>query len=226
MKPARTDKTPDTAKKLKVGKREVLAYLLKNPSFLVAHAGALAGLSVPAKGGNIMSLHAAAAAKSAAVAQQNAAKTRQLVSIAAANAGVAEVIFGAALNVVGCETLGAFRTYVQVGLLRDLGLDAARFYAVGAVDGASTLTAERIEELCAAPVMLRSLTRVEEREIYGPKGKLMMSDCLLRLVDVKGRLVGLLAMGSKDAARFHAGQSVELVAFFGALVGVRVGQLV
>lgn len=231
------DKAPDRGAKTKVNpakkgagasrvtRAQVLAFLMKNPNFLVEQAGALGQLSLPKKGGNILSLHAAKADKATDAAAKMAQKNRQLVAIAASNAAVAESIFGVVLDVVGCGSLGALRSYFQAGLLARLEVDAARLFTVGAKTAGNTLAVADAEEMCPGPVVLRSLTKADERGMYGPKGKMMGSDCLLQLRDGAGVLRGVLALGSRDPARYHAGQSTELAAFLGQLIGLRLGQL-
>lgn len=212
-------------KTARVSKAQVLAYLVRHPDFLVTHAGALGQLALPAKGGNILSLHAAKAEKAVARADKHAVKNQQLMAIAASNAAVAESVFGVVLAVVGCTTLGELRSYFQRGLLADLAVDGARLYLVSEMPSVNSLIEEEVLAVCPAPVTLRTLTTADERQMYGPKGKMMASDCLLRLHAADGALCGLLALGSREATRYHAGQSVELATFLGQLIGVRLGQL-
>lgn len=215
-----TDTMPANAKKPKQIKKltpklkpaDVLTYLQANPGFFEKHKEALASLSVPKKGGNILSLHALKADK--LVKQAESLKTRQmqLISTAHANAVVAETVFAAAIALVRCRTLPALRKYLQTGLTEHLELSAIRLFTVGE-ESATALPAETIHALCPQPLTLMPLDAGQHRQLFGPKTNNLKSVCLMALTQPDGTYLGLLAMGSSQAERFHAGQATEFAEF-------------
>lgn len=213
-------KAANPAKKSAVPKlksADVLAWLTAHPAFFTENADKLAQLSVPKKGGNILSLHAAKAERADKTAEKLQVRHKQMVATAQANASAAGSLFAATLNVIGCATLADLRTYLQTDIRDDLNLEAARLWLVGTADTATTLTAETIEDYFPhdPTICLRTLADASERELYGPKGKMLKSDCLLHLTGSHGHTLGLLALASPDETRFHAGQATDLARFFG-----------
>ncbi|MBK1635592.1 hypothetical protein EV656_10925 [Rhodovulum adriaticum] len=65
----------------------------------------------------------------------------------------------------------------------------------------------------ARPVTLRQGVPGSEA-IYGPRAADLRSEALLRLDLGKGRLPGMLALGSEDPHQFAPGQGTDLLAFF------------
>lgn len=204
---------------------DVLAWLQANPGFFTEHAAALGTLAQPAKGGNILSLHALKERRTAHRAEQLAVRHKQVVAAARSNALTAQTLMGQMAVAVAQPTLAAFRTYVQTTLKTALELDAVRLMLAGDTTSATTLAVAEIEELCPQSVNLRTLHTADERALYGVKGKLVRSDCLLKLAAADGRVVGVLGLGSEDAARFHIGQESQMAEAFGAVLGASLGRL-
>lgn len=197
---------------------EVIAWLAKRPQFFSKHSDKLAHLSLPKKGGNILSLHAAKAEKVEKSAQKIALTHQRLLLRAEENSTIASQLFATVLALIDCTTLASLRKTLQTVALDNLELDAIRLIPAGAASGASTLTTDDITAMCSGgTVTLRTLSDASQREMYGPKGKLIKSDCLLKLSH-RGTVVGLLAMGSTNPARFHAGQSTEMATFLANVV--------
>lgn len=209
--PAKKPATP------KLKPADVLAWLTAHPAFFAENADKLSQLSVPKKGGNILSLHAAKAERADKTSEKLQVRHKQMVATAHANASAAGSLFTATLNVIGCATLAELRTYLQTDVRDDLNLEAARLWLVGTADTATTLTAQTIENYFPhdPTIHLRTLTDAEDRGLYGPKGKMLKSDCLLHLTGSGGKTIGLLALASADETRFHAGQATDLARFFG-----------
>lgn len=197
---------------------EVLAWLAQRPQFFAKHSDKLAQLSVPKKGGNILSLHAAKAEKVEKSAQKMALTHQRLLLRAEENSAIASQLFATVLAVITCTTLPALRKTLQTEAMEHLRLDAIRLIPAAAASSASTLSVDEIDSICSGgTVTLRHLAGAAQREMYGPKGKLIQSDCLLKL-SYQGRTLGVLAMASTDAARFHAGQSTEMATFLADVV--------
>jgi uncharacterized protein YigA (DUF484 family) len=187
-----------------------------------ATAKAKPPVSTPGKRmGNILSLHAAKAEKVQKAASKLELTHQRLLLRAEQTSGVADQIFAAVLAVVDCPTLPRLRACLQTTVKDILAVSAARLILAGPEGmgaSAATLPAAAIDALCPGQVCLRALVHAQDRELYGPKGKLMKSDCLLKLCH-NGRTLGLLALGSADPAQFHAGQSTHMAAFLAQVIG-------
>lgn len=192
---------------------EVLAYLQAHPAFFEQHKESLASLSVPKKSGNILSLHALKSDKLTRQNQSLQTRQMQLISTAQANAIVASTVFTAALSLIRCRTLAALRKYLQTGLPDDLALSAVRLFTVAETESATTLTTQQISQFCPSPLTLAPMEAGLHRALFGPKTNGLKSVCLMALTDSSGTATGLLALGSADATRFHAGQATELAEF-------------
>lgn len=212
--PANTAKIkPKAPAKPRLSPTAVLSYLQANPAFFEKHKDQLASLSVPTKGGNILSLHGLKADKIAREAETLKIRQKQLISTAQGNAIVAETIFAAVLSLIPCRTMAELRQYLQTGLPTHLGLTAVRLFKAGEAETATTLTAGQIHTLCPQPVTLAPLNAEIHRLLFGPKTNHLKSICLMALTLPDGTYIGLLALGSDDATRFHAGQATNLADF-------------
>lgn len=191
---------------------DVLAYLQANPAFFEKHKESLGSLSVPKKGGNILSLHALKADKLAKQTETLKTRQLQLISTAHANASVAGTVFTATLALIRCRTLANLRKYLQTGLPEHLEVDAVRLYTAG-TESPTSLTPEQIHTYCPTPLTLAPMDAAIHRPLFGPKTNNLKSTCLMALTTQDGTYLGLLALGSKEAHRFHAGQATEFAEF-------------
>lgn len=207
----------------------VLAYLQNNPQFFERHKSQLENLvAAPKKGrmaGNILSLHALKAEKSAKQAEQLRIRQQQLISTARENALVAENIFASVLQLIACNTLADFRKALQNGVTTQLSLTAARLFGVSPAETATTLTPSQIAELCPQPITMGPLNAGLHRPLFGPKTNHLRSICLMALTQSDGTPIGLLALGSADETRFHAGQGTILAGFFRAAASAVLAKL-
>lgn len=202
---------------------EVLAYLQANPTFFEKHKEKLGALAVPKKGGNILSLHALKADKLAKQAQTLEIRQKQLISMAKANALVAETVFATVLSLIGCRTLANLRKYLQTEFQGQLALQSTRLFLADDSTGeesANTLTTHQIAALCPQTIVLAPLDAGAHRPLFGPKTNSLKSVCLMALTETDGTYIGLLAMGSTDETRFHAGQATTLAEFLRQAAGL------
>jgi hypothetical protein len=232
---------PDTARKSKTQAKitpkasarttpaAVLTYLQNNPQFFEKHKSQLENLvTAPKKGrmpGNILSLHALKAEKADKQAEQLRIRQRQLISTARENALVAESIFTAVLHLIACNSLADLRKYLQNGLTSHLNLTAVRLFGVSEQETATTLTARQIADLCPTAIAMGPLNASIHRPLFGPKTNQLRSICLMALTEADGTYLGLLAMGSDDETRFHAGQGTVLAEFFRQAAGTILSKL-
>lgn len=208
-------KTPSktTQKTPKLAETDVIAWLSANPDVFVRHQESLSKLAVPSKGGNILSLHAARAQRAEQHNDKLELNHHRLLKRAEANTTIASQIFNAVLTMVACENLAQLRAAVQTTLRDDLGVQATRLILCSPQPTPTTLAEDEIATYFPdGPVTLRRLATAPERTLYGPKGKMVASDCLLKLSH-NGQTLGMLALGSTDASHFHSGQSTEMANF-------------
>ncbi|PZP39565.1 MAG: hypothetical protein DI585_03780 [Pseudomonas fluorescens] len=208
---------PKSTPKTTVKPAAVLAYLKANPQFFEKHKEELAETAATPKkgrmGGSVLSLHAAKAERVTREADNLKVRHQQLISTARGNAEVAESIFSAVLGLIGCRNLTDLRKYLQGGLAEQLDLDAIRLFKLGETETATTLTVEQIVDLCPQPLVLGPMNAAKHRILFGPKTNGLKSVCLMALANDNGDVYGLLALGSADATRFHAGQATTLADF-------------
>ena len=221
--PARTATTakPAAAPKLPLKPAQVLAYLQNHPQFFETYKEQLAQTAAPRKnsrnqgrmGGGIISLHAAHAERVSRDAENLKVRHTQLISTARGNADIAESIFTAVLGLIPCRTLPSLRKYLQGTLAEHLEVDAIRLFKAGEDETATTLTPDQITDLCPQPISTGPLEAARHRILFGPKTSNIKSVCVMALTTDDGTLHGLLAMGSAQATRFHAGQASTLADF-------------
>ncbi|TKW60746.1 MAG: DUF484 family protein [Blastochloris viridis] len=220
-KTAKTIKKTATKSKPALKPAQVLSYLQNNPKFFETHREQLteqfaSGNTVPKKGrmgAGIISLHAAKAERVSRDAENLKVRHQQLISTARGNAEIAESIFTAVLGLIPCRTLADLRKYLQNSLSEQLDVEAIRLFKVGPEETATTLTADQINGLCPQDITTGPMDAAKHRILFGPKTSNIKSVCLMALSTDDDTLHGLLALGSTDATRFHAGQAVTLANF-------------
>lgn len=214
--PARKSPAKTQAPSLK--ERDVLAWLEGHPAFFAKHAERLTSATLPKKTGNILSLHAAKANQAEKAANKLEVTHQRLLTRAEENTLIVSQIFAATLDIIACTTLADLRQTLQTSLPQHLGVEAMRFIRCSETPSATTLTSDEIDDLCRdGTVTLRHLAKAEDRAMYGPKGKLIQSDCLLHLTH-NGQTLGLIALGSTNPTHFHAGQSTHLARYLAHVV--------
>jgi len=69
-------------------------------------------------------------------------------------------------------------------------------------------------------------TEPAAEEIFGPVAKLVRSQALVRLDLGGNQLVGVLALGDRNAETFKPGQATHLLRFLGDMLAIRLKQLI
>lgn len=198
--------TPKATSRKRVSAPQVLTYLKAHPQFFETYKESLLPLPVPAKGGNLLSLHAAKSKKTDQKAQALKTRYLQFIDAAKQNAATTESIHTAILGALACATPASFRKYLQNqkegGFQHILQLDACHL--------ATTVEPHEMAEVCPTPLTLGPLNPTLHRPLFGANTPLIKSVCLIAFSPT-----ALLALGSTDAARFHAGQATTLATFLG-----------
>lgn len=203
---------------------DVLAWIAENPRFLLSHAETLSALADAHEVETITNLHAFRARK---MQKQQASLTRQhahLLATAHYNSLSAGMLFTAIIHVLECADLAQLRTYIQTKLRKELQLDAARLFLLGETDSITHISTNSLATQLTddEDIALRTLTDMEEKSMYGVKGKTLKSDALLKLTTTKGATLGLLALASNDEQRFHAAQGADLINLFRRIVSYKI----
>ena len=201
--------------------REVLDYIRAHPDFLTQHPELLALLEVPHSCGNAVSLveHQVAVLKDNNRRLQR--KLRELVDNATRNQDRVQQLLTLSLDLLECETAGDVVTRLYRALGDDFQVDVARMRVFGkpscSADHPGLVYVELDHELRqlfadvlehAQPVCGR-LRPGQLEFLFGQQRETLGSSALLPLGE-RGEL-GLLAIGSSDAQRFHPAQGTEFL---------------
>ena len=92
------------------------------------------------------------------------------------------------------------------------------------MDGVYVLPPGRVDAMLGpgAPALLEAVSGGDPL-VFGPGANLVCSQALIRLAPSKGSPPGLLALGSRDADKFHAGQGTELLQYLCRLLERLIG---
>jgi len=217
--------TPKKAGIPDLSSEEVLGWLRGNPDFIVRHPELLDGAAAPerALGGGVADLQHALIGKLRADLERARENQRELVATGRANLGAQARVHDCMLAMLAANS---FEQLIQIAttdfaVLLDLDVVTICIEA----DGAETLRPPGMRGLHIVPagtvhrllgdgrtVLLRAHTD-GEAEIYGGGAPLVASDALARLSISPTTPPGLIAFGSRRAAKFEPGQAVELLAF-------------
>ncbi len=207
--------------------KEILTWIHENPRFLATHATALSALTGAGDSAkNVTNLHTFRADKSEKTSHALVQRQQRMVRTVEANSQIAADIFSAVLNTLKCYTLADLRTFIQTTLQENLALDAARLFLANDKKAPSNMPINDILSYFddQNKTVLRTLYDASDRVFYGTKGKMIQSDALMKLTNSHGVVIGMLAIASKDIARFHAGQGNELITFFADIISHQLEQ--
>lgn len=210
----------------------VVNFLKNQRDFLVRYPELVDMLSLPSRGaGNVSNLHDWKLKKLQQKAEKLEQKSQMLLKFAHHNLQSLEDVHALTLNLISCRTLASFKNQLTRSLTADIGAESVRLWLIPELGKAAdpAKNSDDIEDLyeAPAPVRLRSLHEESPRWMHDAEvAAILTSDALLRLTDSTGRTMGLLAIGSTDATKFHQGQATELLNFFAGVVGTCVERLV
>jgi hypothetical protein len=207
---------------------QVSAWLRANPDFFDRHPDLMVALTPPARdfgvaeegAGEIVDLQRVMLTRLQAEVGRRDQACNELIDAGRSNLQSQARIHNAALALLGARSLDHLIERVATDLPAILDIDASALclesgdVVRATADGIRVLPAGSIDAILGAgkSVVLRAGVSGDVR-LFGESAGLVRSDALLRLKVREGLPHALLALGSRDAGRFQAGQGTELFAF-------------
>jgi uncharacterized protein len=221
-----SDNSPATPLRPDLGAAEVADYLVRHPDFFALHSDLLHAMTPPSArhGNGVLDFQRFVTER----LQEDLAKFKrghdEIIAASRANISSQGRIHTTVLALLGARTLEHLIEITTVDLALHLEVDAVvlgfeshdrtpinaasrglRLWPKGRTD--SWVPVGR-EVMLSGPV-------VADPALFGSAAPLVKSQALLRLQLKRDAPSGLLALGSRDAGRFHGGQGTELLAFLG-----------
>ena len=208
-----------------IGTESIRAFLARHPEFLAEHPELLANLAPPKRfsGANVHDLQAAMVRRLQGTLADVTRQRGDLIAAGRYNMAVQGQVQEAVLALLEAASFEHL-IHIVTGDLREtlrldvvtLGVEAHEGDAArrARTPGVFVLPAGGVDALLgeASDVLLTQHCQGEVA-IFGPAAKLIASQALVRLSASQLAPVGLLALGSRDAERFHPGQGTELLQF-------------
>ena len=208
---------------------DVTAYLRSNPDFFEHNLDLLAYLKLPHPSGSAISL---VERQVDLLRQQNRSlenKLMELVDIARDNQRVTDHLHSLAKALVEAQSLSDVVNVAQDVLRQQFGMDFAtiHFFA-GISDDAELLisdhhrTAHFADFLSTGRPLCGRLSEGQVQNLFGDNASQVASSALVPLHGMQE--LGVLALGSVDAERFHPGMGVFFLDQLGALLSSSVAR--
>lgn len=207
---------------------KVAAWLRAHPDFFDRHPELMLALTPPARefgeagegGAEIVDLQHAMMVRLQAEVGRRDETCNELIDAGRSNLKSQARIHEASLALLASRSLDHLIERVGTDLPVILDIDASALCLESGdvvrttADGIRVLPAGSIDEILGVSksVVLRA-NIAGERRIFGELAGLVHSEALLRLKVREGLPHALLALGSRDAGRFHSGQGTELLGF-------------
>jgi len=224
---------PDAPASAEIGEAQVAEFLEAHPDFLKRHPELLSVLEAPDRafedadpaGGEVVDLQDAMLARMRDELAKQHAQSSDLIDASRANLQSQNRIHAAVVALLKARSLDHLIEILTIDLVGLLHVDAAALCLEGGTvaptsnQGVRVVpigTIDRIVDTSRA-VTLRD-TIEGDRRIYGEAAGLVRSEALLRLTVREDAPVALLALGSREPARFHPGQGSELLVFLAAIM--------
>ncbi|MBT4491074.1 MAG: DUF484 family protein [Rhodospirillaceae bacterium] len=202
----------------------VREYLLENPSFLCDNPDLLPLLRPEPEhnGENVLDMGQIVARRLGDEVHRLNAQHEELLAAGRANQAAQKQVHAAALAMMAARNFEHLIHIVTRDLAEALAVDTVTLCVEAAGDGPTkapmggvfVLPAGRVDAMLGVDVPAR-LEAVEggDQLVFGPGAGLVRSQAIVRLAPSPGSPPGLLALGSRDEGKFHAGQGTELLQF-------------
>jgi hypothetical protein len=210
----------------RLSEQDVAHFLQQNPDFFDAFPQLLADIKLQHESGKAVSL----IERQVAVLRDQKKKLKRqlqdLLEIARANDELDQRLHQLTLRLIDCKRVGDVLDTLRQYLSRDFAVEAVtvRLRALGGAGpreefvAASDAEFEQFARLIGEHSPVCGRFKAEQmRYLFGAQADAIGSAALIPLHD--GPVFGLLAVGAKDAQRFHAGQGTVFLSQLGELVG-------
>lgn len=211
----------------------VINFLRNTPDFFVTYPKLLEELEMPGddteKTENVTSLAAFQARKLEQKLERLEERNRLLIQTSMDNMESLQAIQQLSIDLLKAGSLTSLKRTLSQRLKKELALDSARLWlsptwdakAPNLLEHDTTSLFEKGETVRLSTVYPAHPHQLHETKMAGS----IASEALIRLHDGRGKLIGLLALGSQDPARFHPGQGTDLLVFLGDVLGFCLSQL-
>lgn len=210
---------------------DVAAYLEDHPDFLQRHPELIRRLAPPSRfepspeGAEVVDMQGFMVSRLQADLARYRDSQDELIQSARSNLSSQLQIHQAVLSVLEARDLEEFIHIVTRDLPLVLDVDALTICVEngGSIEprhgGLFVLRPGEIDEVFGEgrQVLLRERTEENDR-LFGPAAALVRSDALVRLKLTGTAPAAMLALGSRQEARFHPGQGTELLSFLAEVV--------
>ena len=245
---ARTETTksggaPSGARPEKITAAAVVAYLRAHPKFLARHPELFADLTPPGhrNGRNVLDMQSFIIDRLQSQIDEARDREGELVSACRGNLSSQGRIHAAVLALIEARGLDELIETVTTDLANLLDVDVASLcveaseadqprtqglapgqaQGQGGTAGIFMLEPGEVDARlgCEGDCLLRGDIIADER-LFGGGASLVTAEALVRLQFGKDGPTGLLALGSRDSARFRPGQGTELLSFLAAVLAL------
>lgn len=210
----------------------VLTYLLANPGFLREHPELVRHLAPPSRfddgedGNRVVDMQGFMVSRLQSDLEQARDNHDALISSARSNLSSQSQIHRCALAVLDARDFAHFINIVTNELPLILDVDTVTLCVESdGHDGPSATAGVRAMNRGQVDVLLGADTRIllrdrvtDSEDVHGPAAGLVASDALARLAVNPKAPLALLAVGSREPDRFHAGQGTELLGFLAGVL--------
>jgi hypothetical protein len=212
----------------RVSEQEVLRFLEQNPDFFNDNPQVLADVRLHHDSGKAVSLIERQVAVLRDQKKKLKRQLQELVDIARANDETDKRVHQLTLRLIECKQARDVLDSVRDYLMRDFAADAVtvRLRPISGLPPGAPLAEfvvpadrglEALEKIILDAVPLCGRFRLEQMQyLFGDQAEAIRSAALVPLRDAS--VYGLLAIGAKDAQRFHAGQGTVFLTQLGELV--------
>ena len=203
---------------------EVRDYLLEHPKFLTENSDLVALLRPPSRhnGKNVLDMGQIVARHLGEEVKRLKQQHEELLAVGRANQAAQKQVHDASLAVMAARNFEHLIHIITRDLAQVMDVDTVTLSVEAADDGPTkapmggvyVLPSGRVDAMLGpgAPALLEAVSGGDPL-VFGPGANLVRSQALIRLAPSKGSPPGLLALGSRDADKFHAGQGTELLQY-------------
>ena len=212
---------------------QVVAFLRENPDFLERHPQLLSVIVPPERafkdvdpsGGEVIDLQGAMLDRMRNELAERDEQSSELIDSSRANLQSQNRIHAAVIAMLSSRSLDHMLEILTIDLAGLLNVDAVSLCLEGGAvtpttnQGVRVVPAGTIDKIVDVSRTITLREHVEgDRRIYGEAVGLVRSEAMLRLSVRDDAPCALLALGSRNPERFHAGQDSELLTFLARIM--------
>lgn len=207
---------------------DVAAFLEDNSSFFLFHEELAEKMEMPKKvNTKVVSMDDFQAERWKRKAEKLEKQNELLVKTSIFNLESEGLLRDVMVEIIQTTNTKDLTTILDTHLKDGMALDSVTLYLTQEGLGAPKMPKGTVNAIFMDEEMVKLRTIYEEEDAFMHEGmeKDICSDALLKL-ECDGEVYGMLALGSLDQSRFHAGQGSDLLSFFGKLLSVHVKNLI